>query len=100
MRIPSLFLILAFIFSLHAVVPSTARAEIDETRLRKSVETLSNFGSRSTGSPGYGKSVTFLKNELESLGFEPQSYFYDLPVRKFLGAVDDWFAYHNNGTWG
>jgi len=86
MRIPLLTLILLYFLSLHAVMPSTAKAEIDGSRLRKSVETLSSFGSRSTGSPGYEKSVTFLKTKLESIGFEAQSYFYDLPVRKFLGA--------------
>ena len=86
MRIPSIFLILFFLLNLHAVAPPTATAEIDENRLRESIETLSSFGSRSTGSPGYEHSVTYLKNRLESIGLEPQSYFYDLPVRKFLGA--------------
>jgi len=86
MRIPSVFLILLFLVSLHAVLPLTATAEIDEPRLRENIETLSSFGSRSTGSPGYEQSITFLKNKLESIGLEPQSYFYDLPVRRFLGA--------------
>lgn len=86
MRIPSVFLILFFLLNLHAVLPPTATAEIDETRLRESIETLSSFGSRSTGSTGYEKAVTFLKNELELIDLEPQSYFYDLPVRRFLGT--------------
>ena len=86
MRTLSAFLILIFLTTLAAVAPSTAQAKIEQARLRKSIETFASFSSRSTGSPGYEKSVRFIKDRLESLDLEPQSYFYDLPVRRLLGA--------------
>ncbi|MFT5700304.1 MAG: ABC-type lipoprotein release transport system permease subunit [Desulforhopalus sp.] len=86
MRSSSVFLILLLLVTLHAVAPSTTKAEIDETRLRKSIETFSSFESRTTGSNGYRKSVKFIKDELEAIDLVPKSFFYDLPVRRFLGA--------------
>lgn len=79
-------MLLLFLVTFLAVIPATSQAEIDEIRLRNSVETLSSFDSRSTGSAGYEKSVAFIKNSLKALDLEPQSYFYDLPIRSFLGA--------------
>lgn len=85
MRISSIFIITLFL-TLHALAPSPAQAEIDETRLRQNIETLSSFGSRATGSQGYDKSVQFIKARLESIGLEPHSYSYSLPIRRFYGA--------------
>lgn len=86
MRIPSVILLLLFSLSLNALAPPTLKAAVDEIRMRHTIEVLSSFGSRSTGYPGYKKSVQFIKDELASLGLQPRSYFYDVPVRRFTGA--------------
>jgi ABC-type lipoprotein release transport system permease subunit len=79
---------LSFILFLlvHSYVPARADTAVEEHSLRETIETLSSFGSRATGSPGYEKSAVFIENKLQALGLQPQSYFYDLPIRRFLGA--------------
>ncbi|TKB06323.1 FtsX-like permease family protein [Desulforhopalus sp. IMCC35007] len=86
MRILPAFLLLCLLSTLTALVPPPVTADESGVRLRNTVTTLSSFDSRSTGSTGYHKSVTYIKNSLESMGLEPQSYYYELPVRRFLGA--------------
>jgi len=82
--ISSLILILCLI--VHFFVPAHAFSAVDEESLRETIATLSSFGSRVTGSPGYEKAATFVEQKLQSLGLEPQPYYYELPVRRFLGA--------------
>ena len=77
---------------LIVLLPVSAHSHIDKDRLAEDVTTLSSFSSRSTGSPGYHASVQFIKTKLRSLNLEPQSYLYDLPIRRYLGAqlkIDD-----------
>ena len=86
MRISPVFIILCILSALTVLIPSPVSADASGARLRNTIETLSSFDSRSTGSQGYHKSVDFIKNTLESLDFEPHSYSYELPIRRFLGA--------------
>jgi len=67
-------------------VPAHAERIIKERSLRQTIETLSGFGSRATGSPGYEKAAAFIDQKLANLGLDPQSYYYELPRRRFLGA--------------
>ena len=80
------FFIFILCLIVHILAPPQARTAVDEHSLRETIETLSSFGSRATGSPGYEKAAAFLEQKLEGLGLEPQSYLYELPVRRFLGA--------------
>ncbi|MGA7278988.1 MAG: hypothetical protein WBW79_13700, partial [Desulfocapsaceae bacterium] len=80
------FLIFILCLIVHILAPPQARTAVAEHSLRETIETLSSFGSRATGSSGYEKAAAFLEQKLEALGLEPQSYFYELPVRRFLGA--------------
>lgn len=67
-------------------VPVCAATAVEGNSLRQTIETLSSFGSRATGSAGYEKAVDFVEQKLQNLGLEPQSYLYELPIRRFLGA--------------
>ncbi len=86
MKKDSLFLIFIFCLIMHVLTPPQARTAVEEHSLRETIDTLSSFGSRATGSPGYEKAAAFLEEKLESLGLQPQSYFYELPVRRSEGA--------------
>ncbi|BHH84408.1 FtsX-like permease family protein [Desulforhopalus sp. 52FAK] len=86
MRNSSILHILIVLLTLMACSPFAAYGEIDKNRLTENIQTLSSFDSRSTGSAGYLKSLEFIKNKLTALDLEPQSYLYNLPVRRFLGA--------------
>ncbi len=92
MKIISLVLIIIFFLSGQFCAPTRAETTVVATSLRETVETLSGFGSRATGSAGYEQAAAYIEQKLQSLGLSPQSYFYELPVRRFLGAeliVDD-----------
>ncbi len=84
-RAPFFLSILLFLV-VHFVVFAHAEPTVAGHSLRQTIETLSSFGSRATGSPGYEKAADFIEQELQTLGLEPQSYFYELPIRRFLGA--------------
>ena len=82
-----LFLLSSIIcLTVHLFVPAHAATAVDENSLRDTIATLSSFGSRATGSAGHEKAFLFVEQKLQALGLEPQSYFYDLPIRRFLGA--------------
>ena len=81
-----LFLGIIFLLIVHLLVPAHAETGASADSLRGTIEILSSFGSRSTGSVGYDKAVEFVKQRFQTLGFEPQAYFYELPIRHFLGA--------------
>lgn len=77
---------------LHVLSNAQSDRTADEKALHDTIENLSSYGSRSTGSPGYEKSIDYLKRQFQELGLLPQSYFYELPVRRFQGAelkIDD-----------
>ncbi len=83
----ALFLLTLLLYPIVQIsVPAHAATAVGQSSLRETIETLSRFGSRTTGSPGYEKAANFLEQQLHALGFEPQSYFYELPIRHFLGA--------------
>ncbi len=63
-----------------------AAAAVEEPSLRETIESLSSFDSRTTGSPGYEQAAAFIEKRLKSIGLEPHSYLYDLPLRRFFGA--------------
>ena len=86
MKKASFFLIFILCLAVHLIAPIQAMTAVDEHSLRETVETLSSFGSRTTGSPGYEQAAVFLEEKLQTLGLEPQKYFYELPVRRFFGA--------------
>ena len=75
-----------FFLVLHFFLPAQAESGAQKDSLRNTIETLSSFGSRSTGSQGYEKTVDFVKEQLNTLGFAPQTYLYELPIRRFQGA--------------
>jgi ABC-type lipoprotein release transport system permease subunit len=56
-------------------------AAVDGNRLRASVESLSTFPSRLTGSPGYEQAAQLIEGRLAALGLAPQSHLFQLPVR-------------------
>ncbi len=80
------FLGIVFFLVVHFFIPAHADTDAPLNSLRQTIETLSGFGSRTTGSPGYEKAVAFVEQKLQALGFDPQAYFYELPIRRFLGA--------------
>ncbi len=86
MKKHALFLIFILCLSMHLLVPVQAKSAVDEYSLRETIETLSSFGSRATGSSGYEKAAAFLEQKLDALGLEPQSYYYELPIRRSLSA--------------
>jgi ABC-type lipoprotein release transport system permease subunit len=89
MKISLFFLSFLLFPVVHLVVPAnmqTAEAAVEEQSLRETIETLSSLGSRTTGSPGYEKAAVFIEEKMQALGLEPQTYLYDLPIRRFLGA--------------
>ncbi len=87
MKSASSFLGVIFFLLVHLFVPAQAQTAVDEHSLRETIETLSSFGSRSTGSPGYEKAAAFIEEKLQVLGLDPQSHVYELPIRRFYGAT-------------
>ncbi len=74
---------------MHLFTPAhagTAETAVEDHSLRQTIATLSGFDSRTTGSPGYEKTAAFVEKRMKDLGLDPQSYLYDLPLRRFLGA--------------
>jgi len=67
--------------------PPASGAEIDASSIRKTIETLSSFESRTTGSPGYEKAAEYIEQNLQELGLETGSHYYELPVRRSFGAT-------------
>ncbi len=80
------FLAISFFLVMHFFLPAQAETSVQEDSLRKTIETLSSFASRTTGSKGYEKTVALVKEQLDTLGLAPQTYFYELPIRRFQGA--------------
>jgi hypothetical protein len=66
-RLTSLLLLLCG-FLLCAVEETAA---VDGNRLRASVESLSEFPSRLTGSPGYEQAAQMIEGRLAALGLAP-----------------------------
>jgi len=87
MKSASYFLGVTLFLLVHLFVPTQGQTAVDPRSLRETIETLSSFGSRSTGSPGYEKTAAFIEHKLQGLGLDPQSHFYELPIRRFQGAT-------------
>ena len=68
-------------------IPSSATAEINAESIHQTVTTLSSFESRTTGSAGYEKAAVYIEQRLQNMGLEPKSHYYEVPVRRFLGAT-------------
>ncbi|MBW1634914.1 MAG: peptide ABC transporter permease [Deltaproteobacteria bacterium] len=62
-------------------------AQPNDTSIRQTIETLSSFGSRSTGSPGYEKAAEYVEQQLRNMGLQTSSHYYELPVRRSHGAT-------------
>ncbi len=60
---------------------------IDPSSLHRTIETLSSFDSRTTGSPGYKKAADYVEQRLQELGLTTDSHYYELPVRRSRGAT-------------
>jgi len=71
----------------HLCLPHVSVAAIDTPALRQTIEKLSSFNSRATGSQGYQQTADYITKSLKSLELEPQEYFYEVPIRRFLGAT-------------
>ncbi len=80
------FLVINLLLVLHFVLSAGAEARLQEDSLRETIETLSSFATRTTGSKGYEKTVALVKEQLNTLGLAPQAYLYELPIRRFQGA--------------
>lgn len=87
MKRASYFLGVTLILLVHLFIPMHGQTAVDPRSLRETIETLSSFGSRSTGSPGYEKTAAFIEHKLQALGLDPQSHLYELPIRRFQGAT-------------
>ena len=61
-----LFLGIIFCLVVHLFIPAHAETGAPEHSLRETIETLSSFGSRATGSAGYEKAVDFVEAEVGS----------------------------------
>ncbi len=86
MKTAVLLTALILLSTLHLCSPSQAQSSIDENALRQTIETLSSYGSRTTGSKGYEASGEYIQKQLQSLGLETQTQLFELPIRRFLGA--------------
>ena len=80
------FLGFSLLLVVHFFLPAYAETGAPKSSLRQTIETLGSFGSRTTGSKGYEKTVTLVKKQLQALGLTPQDYFYEVPIRRFQGA--------------
>jgi len=65
----------------------SSMAGIDPSSLQRTIETLSSFESRTTGSPGYKKAADYVEQRLQELGLTTESHYYELPVRRSRGAT-------------
>ena len=54
--------------------------------MQRLVRNLSQYDSRNTGSAGAEKAAQFIEGELAELGLEPQSYLYQVPIRKVISS--------------
>jgi hypothetical protein len=63
-----------------------SESAIMEKSLRATIEELSSYASRSTGTAGYEKAASYIENRFEELGIEAESFYYNLPTRRFLDA--------------
>ncbi len=66
---------------------ATSRAEVDAASIQNTIEILSRFESRTTGSPGYEKAANYIEQRLQDLGLETGSHYYEIPVRQSHGAA-------------
>ncbi len=78
------FLVQLLILAILVVFPVPGRAS--DSSLRETISSMSGFGTRATGTPGYEKAVAYIEERLRNLALEPATHEYELPVRRFMGA--------------
>ncbi len=84
----SLRIICFILIGFNIILNSAAsQAEIDASSIHNTIETLSSFESRTTGSPGYEKAANYIEQRLQDLGLETGSHYYEVPVRRSLGTT-------------
>lgn len=81
----ALFFSIFLFVLLYSSVSSLAQTE--EQELRETISTLSSYGTRTTGSEGYKKSIDYIGGKLESYGLQVETYLYELPIRRNKGAT-------------
>ncbi len=82
-------LLLLLVYTFGAVCPSTTHGSDEDNNtytLRQTIEELSSYTSRSTGSAGYAQATSFIKARLQDIGLTPETFHYQLPVRRFSGT--------------
>ncbi len=92
MRNPALLFILSILTITWLCFPCNGLGAIDNAAIRQTIEKLSGFPSRSTGSGGYEQTAEYITEKLEDLGLDTHEYLYEVPIRRFNGAslqIDD-----------
>ncbi|MCK5517118.1 MAG: M28 family peptidase, partial [Desulfobulbaceae bacterium] len=84
----SLRIICFILISFNILCNSAAsQTEVNASSIYKTIETLSSFESRTTGSAGYEKAANYIEQRLQELGLETDSHYYEIPVRRSHGAT-------------
>lgn len=83
-RFPALLLLLLLLTT--AVFPVVQLQAATGTLLENTIRELGSLPSRSTGSAGYERATEYVEEQLETLGLEPASHYYTLPVRTVKSA--------------
>ncbi len=85
---PSFPVFCLFLLCTSLIWNTSAMAETHNTgdSVRATIEELSGYGSRTTGSRGYEKAAEYIEKKMRSMELEPASHYYEIPVRRFLGA--------------
>ncbi len=80
-------LLIACILALLCLLnPTALRAQKAVDSLAHSISILSSHSSRRTGTDGYEKAASYIKDYFENLGLETGIFKYPVPVRQFNGA--------------
>ncbi len=82
---PLLLLLTLMLLSLPALLPVSARAA--EHALEPIITELSGYEDRSSGSAGSARAAAYIFEYFENLGLAPQTYHFQLPVRKRIHAL-------------
>ncbi len=74
-----------FFLLVTILLPNSLFAE-PSLSLREQITQLSHTPERSTGSEGLAEAATFIKEQFQAVGIEPESYEFLIPCRKISGA--------------
>lgn len=86
MNLSTRSLALLFLFIVQLLAPGLTPARHLVDNLRATIEKMSSYDSRSTGSKGCERAASYIESRLQELGLEPNEFLYEIPVRRFLGA--------------